>query len=632
MGRLRWKELLDDHAALLVLLTAGAVLYGIVASVQWYNMDEGVYLNAAATITRGGVPFVTFAAREPVLLYYLAAGVAIFGPQLLVARLQMVLVDLGTAVAVYLMGRELGGKTAGIAAAGFFLFNPFDVYAFSTVLLEPLAALPLAWIAYLVLRNRRPDPVKVPLIAGLLLGIAELTRRDAILLAPVVLAALFVRLSPTLRPLFHRSSLKAAGYFLVGLALPVGVVLGIFVSLTSVPWMWGQYGLGAAYVEQVVPFPYHVGVLYYLWVYEPLLVIPAVAVPAGSLAARGHRDLAFLSLLLSAGLLGLVLYAGPPNFDWGQGEYELAATGGLLVAQLALWGVSAFDIGFSDHPGPKVPHLALLFLGLWAVIYLFFYVAVYPEFLTNYFTDVSVPLSVLAGLWWSDRIVRPLLSVQELPAVSSPRARRDQWLPMITGLVLATAVVGSGLFTAVEVLGPSNPYNEPLSYNLPQYNLIQRTYSPDLVHQVAHYLDATNTTPRTVMFSADDIFLAAAGRPNLMNLSVVLDQMAYVAYPNDQSAYPYNPYHLAPSMDYLLQVWNRTYVPYVVVGSRTSEMEVMHPILAWYLEENYHVAATFGNSMSLNYVTVWALGAPPAAPATEVHVVPTPGAPTASMA
>ena len=619
----RLKRALQEHWEFGLLLLLSFVLYGWVASVQWYNMDEGAYLNAAATIARGGVPFVTFAAREPVILYYLAAGVALFGPQLFVARMQMVLVDMGTAVAVYLLGRELGGKPAGIAAAGIFLLNPFDVYAFSTVLLEPLAALPLAWIAYLLLRRTQPDPVREPLTIGLLLGIAELTRRDAILLAPLILSALIVRLPSSPRKALRGSTVKGSVTFLLGLAIPLVTVLGIFVSLTSLGWMWVQFGLGSAYVEQLIPLQYHLSVLYYLWVYEPLLVIPAVAVPAGALAARGHRDLSLLSLLLSAGLLGLVLFTGPVNFDWGQGEYDLVATGGLLVAQLVLWGVTAFDIEFSARPGPKMESLALLFLGLWAVLYLFFYVVVYPEFLTNYFTDVSVPLSVLAGVWWADRVARPLLETGTPSSAPPLDGVTGRWVPAMVALVLVTTMVGAGVFSAVEVLGPSNPYNEPLAYDLPQYNVIQRTYSPQLVSEVAHYLDSTNTTSKSVMFSADDIFLAAADRPNLLNLSIVLDQMAYVSYPNDQSTYPYDPFHLAPSMDDLLRAWNRTNVPYVVVGSRTSEMEIMHPLIGWYIQKNYHAVATFGDSLSWNYVTIWARGPPTAAPAVPVESFPT---------
>ncbi len=604
----------------LLLIAMG--LYGWVAAIQWYNMDEGAYLNAADAIVRGGIPFVTFAAREPVILYYLAAGVAVFGPQLFVARMQMVLVDMATAVAVYLLGRDLGGKSAGIAAAGIFLFNPFDVYAFSTVLLEPLAALPLAWIAYLLLRRSRPDPVRVPLAIGLLLGIAELTRRDAVLLAPLILSALIVRHPSSPRNTSNGGTLKGSAIFLLGLAIPLVTVLGIFASLTSFGWMWDQFGLGSAYVEQSIPLQYHLSVLYYLWVYEPLLIIPAVAVPAGVLAARGHRDLSLLSLLLSAGLLGFVLFTGPVNYDWGQGEYDLVATGGLLVVQLVLWAVTAFDIEFSARPGPKMGSLALIFLGLWAVLYLFFYVVVYPEFLTNYFTDVSVPLSVLAGIWWADRVARPLLEAGTPSAATPVAGNPGRWVPAMVALALVTTMVGAGVFSAVEVLGPSNPYNEPLAYDLPQYNVIQRTYSPQLVAQVAHYLDSTNTTSKSVMFSADDIFLAAADRPNLLNLSIVLDQMAYVSYPNDQSTYPYDPFHLAPSMDALLQAWNRTYVPYVVVGSRTSELEIMHPVIGWYIQQNYHVSTTFGNSLSWNYVTIWARGPPVVAPAVPVGSFP----------
>ncbi len=609
-------RLVREHGGFLLLAVAAAALYVAVAAVQWYNMDEGAYLNAASTVARGGVPFVTFAAREPVLIYYLAAGVGLFGPHLFVARLQIVLADLFTGAAVYLLGKELGGKKVGLAAAGLFFFNPFDVYTFTTVLLEPLAALPLAWAAYFLLRKKTPDTFRIPLVVGLLLGIAELTRRDAILLTPLLAGALLVRVSPST----FSARTKAFVFLLVGFALPLGLVLGYFTSATSVTWMWNQYGLGSAYVDHTVPLNYHLSVFYYLWVYEPVLIIPASLVPAGALAARGKQDLAFVALLMSALLLGFVLYTGPPNFDWGQGEYEFAATGAMLAVQVMLWMVGALDLEFSESPGPKVSTLALVFLGGWAVFYLGFYTFVYPEFLSNYFTDVSVPLSLLAGWWWADRALRPLARAVEAPPPAA-RPKDRAWVEGVGALLITTVLVGSALFSAVEVLGPSNPYNQPTAFDLPQYNLIQRTYSPQTVSQVAAYLDA-HSPPNATLFSADDIFLAEADRANLLNLSIVLDHMAYNPYPDNQSTYSYDPYHLAPSMDYLLRAWNHTWVPLVVVGNRQATMDEMHPVIQSYLEERYHLVASFGNALAWNYVGVWALGPAPAAPATQTASFP----------
>jgi 4-amino-4-deoxy-L-arabinose transferase-like glycosyltransferase len=599
---------LREHLPFIILLVVAAVLYVAVASVQWYAIDEGSYLDAANTVVSGGVPFHTFAAREPVMIYYLSAGVSLFGPSLFVARLQIILVDMLTAVGVYLLGRELGGKNAGLAAAGIFLFNPFDVYSFTTVLLEPLAALPLIWIAYLLLRRSPPDSRWVPAALGLLLGVAELTRRDSVLLVPLILAVLIVRLNP--RSLAER--FKAIGFLILGFAIPVGLVLGYFVSVTSLPWMWAEYGLGGAYASNPVAFNYHLGVLYYVWVYEPFLVIPAVAVVAGNFAARGRLDLAYISLFLSAALLSFVLFTGPPNYSWGQGEFSFVPTTAILIIVAMIWLLTAMDLNLSERPGPRLPYTSMTYLGGWILFYLAFYTLVYPEFFTNYFSDLSVPLSLLAGLWWADR-AWTRVALNSVPADAEPEMTKTRkskgWVPAVTGLFVTTVLVGAALFSAVGVLGPSNSYNQPLTYDLSQYNVVQRTYSPTTVQDVANYLDA-HSPPNATLFSADDIFLAEAHRSNLMNLSIVLVDINFNAYPNNQTAYPYDPFNLAPSVDELLATWNKTWVPLVVVGFSGTILEERHPLIGQYIDDNYHMVATFGNGYSWNFVSVWARGQP----------------------
>jgi 4-amino-4-deoxy-L-arabinose transferase-like glycosyltransferase/WD40 repeat protein len=611
----RFKSLLKEHAPFLFLVGIAFALYAVVAWFQWCNLDEGVYLDAARTVVHGGQPFVTFAAREPGVIYYLAIGVLLFGPQLFVARMQIVIVYLLAATAVYLLGRDLKSPLAGLAAAAVLLFNPFDIYSGSIVLLEPMAAMPLAWIAYLLLRRAPPDRFKVPLLIGILFGVAELLRRDVALLLPFILVVLWWRLAPA----STRTRIASTAYLVLGLAVPLGLVIGYFATATSPSWMWTEYGLGYAYFENAVPLSFHYGTLYYLLVYEPVVIIPAAIAIAGVVWAKKGAFAGFSLLAILTLIIACILMIGPANWDWGQGEYVFTYSNLLPFLLAVLWLVLVMDLLISHKHGPSMPWRVWGYCAAWVSVFLMFYTFIYPQFFTNYFGDISVPLSLLVGIWWADRIEEHSTSVH-VPATTGVFPHHlgaESWRVIRISVPIAITgfLVGTAFFSAVVVLGPSNPYNEPLAYSDPQWGLVQRTYSPDLVNQVAQYLDSHSPANAT-LFSGDDIFIASADRSNLMSLSIILDEMAYVSYPNNATAYPMDPFGLAPSMDQLLAKWNSTWVPLVVIGERQSTMDQIHPVLGWYIKTRYHEVACFGNGLEENYVTVWALGPAPVAPAT----------------
>jgi 4-amino-4-deoxy-L-arabinose transferase-like glycosyltransferase len=603
----KFRSLLKAHAPFLILLAVAFALYATVAWFQWCNMDEGAYLDAARTVVHGGQPFVTFAAREPGVIYYLAMGVLIFGPQLFVARMQMVIIDLLTATAVYLLARDLKSPLAGLAAAGILLFNPYSVFSGTIILLEPMAAMPLAWMAYLLLRRVPPDSFRIPLIIGLLFGAADLFRRDIVLLLPFVVVVLWWRMAPA----STKARLKSTAIFVLGLAIPLGIVIGYFAAVTSPSWMWTEYGLGAAYFENVVPLNLHYGTLYYLIVYEPVVIIPAIVALAGVVWAKRGSLAGFSVLAVLTLIVAYVLMAGPANFDWGQGELYFSDQNILPMIVATFWLVLVVDLLMSHRHGLALPWRVWGFTGGWVMVFLVFYTFVYPQFFTNYFGDISVPLSILVGIWWADRIEEHSTGLKAIAAprtVPIPLGRQaHRWVQVSFPIIIAGFMVGMSFFSAVVVLGPSNPYMQPLAYNDPQTAFSERTYSPDLVNQVASYLDAHSPANAT-LFSGDDIFIAAANRANLMDLSIIIDQMAYVSYPNNVTAYPSDPFGLAPSMDQMLSKWNTTWVPLVVVGQRQAEMDVLHPVVGWYINTNYHEIAAFGNGLESNYVTVWARG------------------------
>ncbi|MDP8256050.1 MAG: glycosyltransferase family 39 protein [Candidatus Alcyoniella australis] len=96
---------------------------------------------------------------------------------------------LATAVPLYLIGRELCGRAAGLFAALMFCLSPYTAVISGMGVESPLAVLVMAWAAYWQLTRVRaqPDaPLKRVVVLGALLGLAMLCRTDSGLICVVL--------------------------------------------------------------------------------------------------------------------------------------------------------------------------------------------------------------------------------------------------------------------------------------------------------------------------------------------------------------------------------------------------------------------------------------------------------------
>jgi 4-amino-4-deoxy-L-arabinose transferase-like glycosyltransferase len=155
--------------------------------------------------------------RPPLYPAFLAGLYAVVGEQNFQAvRLVQIGLSLLTALLVYGLGLDLYDRRVGLTACGLYCFYPSWIGFSNLLYTEVLFTLLLCSSCYLVVRFFKSDSLPYLLLAGLLLGLAALTR-SVVWLFPPVACAVFVLGGRT--PLGRR--LLAAGVFGLGFALPV---------------------------------------------------------------------------------------------------------------------------------------------------------------------------------------------------------------------------------------------------------------------------------------------------------------------------------------------------------------------------------------------------------------------------
>jgi len=207
---------------------------------------------AAALVVLRGMPMVSdareyfdlgarLAAGAPVGAFYwppgeslaLAPWFALFGPDVLVARLVTIAISVGTVVLVTLTARDLAGPRAARAAGWIMALYPPSVLLCGQTYAQHLAALCLAGIAYAGLRAARTGHLPSFAATGVAFGLGYLTRPSMISVAPVVA---FVWGAAILR----RS--RGRGPMLVGAAGALCIALGCLV-----PACWHDARAGAGW-------------------------------------------------------------------------------------------------------------------------------------------------------------------------------------------------------------------------------------------------------------------------------------------------------------------------------------------------------------------------------------------------
>lgn len=181
-------------------------------AVNRFHGDEALYSHWGLLIASGRDIFLRYGVivdKPPVFLYTLAAFFKLFGPTETAARLPNVIASLAGIAILYHIALELFDRRTAILSALFLTFSPFDLQFAPTAFTDPLmVALSLA-SCLLALKGRY-------LVAGVVIGLAVMTKPFAVLFVPLLLFFANIPLSREgFAGRFARSGLRLGSGFMI---------------------------------------------------------------------------------------------------------------------------------------------------------------------------------------------------------------------------------------------------------------------------------------------------------------------------------------------------------------------------------------------------------------------------------
>lgn len=220
-----------ERGLIAILVVAFSLRLAALAFLEYVPVFDAVdyQIHAAALVASGGYPAdpLIFASdgptafRLPAYPYLLSAVYWVSGSSDAAARVLQALLGTLTVALTAVVGRRLFGRRSGLASALVAaLYLPF-VMLESTLLTEPLfLALELAALAAVLAHRAGPRTIRWAVTAGVLAGLAVLTRTNGLLLLP---ALVLLAGRPRPGPLVHR--------FVPSLALVLATLL------VASPWV-----------------------------------------------------------------------------------------------------------------------------------------------------------------------------------------------------------------------------------------------------------------------------------------------------------------------------------------------------------------------------------------------------------
>jgi len=184
------KKVLSENYPLMGIL-AGITLISISIG-PFQNWDSMIEYQAAMGVIKWGMPYVnTFGAiiNQPPLGFFVEAlFFRIFGSSIDGGTMLMTLFGLGSTVLVYLIGKELYGKTVGLVAAALFALTPWELILSRSFLIDALYLVPSLVCLYVGILAVNKNSIKHALISGVFFAVAFLTKDYAVfILIPLLL-------------------------------------------------------------------------------------------------------------------------------------------------------------------------------------------------------------------------------------------------------------------------------------------------------------------------------------------------------------------------------------------------------------------------------------------------------------
>jgi len=202
-ARSHWFTL--ERVLLLVSLVVGAITHGYhLFLYPLYITDEGIYMERAWSVLHQGLlsPYTYYYDHAPGGWLFIAAWTAVlphqfeaFGNAVNTGRVLMLLIHVASTYLLFMSTRRLSGSVmAAFVACFFFNVSPLAIFYQRQVLLDNLMVF---WVLLgLYLATSEDRRILTPLFSGLVLGIAVLTKENAIFFIPVIGYLLYAKVRP----------------------------------------------------------------------------------------------------------------------------------------------------------------------------------------------------------------------------------------------------------------------------------------------------------------------------------------------------------------------------------------------------------------------------------------------------
>jgi len=345
------------------------------------DVDTGSFLVQVVAMAEGRQLYAEIFTKHMPLTFLLGRLLHIlsFGHFVAASRLTMVLVSASCVIPVFLLGRALFGKWAGVAAGLFLALDPLSVFYARQLHVSALEAVAATWVVWLMLLTLRLSRHRATacFATGMAVGLAFLVKQSAVALGPLYLLLSFI-LSPELRiSASLRRALKDILPYVLG---------GVIILAAAAWWMAGtdilrdfwscavtanfelrRAGLApgriTAWLAKIERCARIAGTNWWLWLFA--------AYGGISVLRAGHRR-ALAPLLWLAGLGGFLFIfyyeAGDHYFlAWAAPASLLAGHG--LVLFIGLWQESIARDRLARGTVGVLLFLALLLLGLAAKLF-----------------------------------------------------------------------------------------------------------------------------------------------------------------------------------------------------------------------------------------------------------------------
>lgn len=154
-----------------------------------FTFDEGAYLYDAKLLSSYVVPGGDALTKAPVVVVLYAAVIKLIGPWLYAGRVLSLLANMGTAAALYYLGRHLSGRQLALAASSVWLVaaGPLSltVYGHTQAIALCIACVGVAlWLAALhASAAQRKKMVRLSFIAGICFALAFASRKSMVAVA-----------------------------------------------------------------------------------------------------------------------------------------------------------------------------------------------------------------------------------------------------------------------------------------------------------------------------------------------------------------------------------------------------------------------------------------------------------------